>query len=51
MLHTMKYEKVLVSINFDRAVFNWVSLNQNQSNRTSQLQGPQTIQWTNQNSK
>ena len=34
-----------------RAVFNWVSLNQNQSNQASQSQRTQTVQWANQSSK
>jgi len=34
-----------------RAVFNWVSLNQNQSNQASQLKRTQTVHWFNQNSK
>ena len=34
-----------------RAVFNWVSLNQNQSNHSSQSQRTQIIKWTNQNTK
>lgn len=35
----------------DKAVFNWVSKNQNQSNHSGQSQRSQTIQWSNQNSK
>ncbi len=34
-----------------RALFNWVSSNQNQSNHSDQSQRTLTIQWTNQNSK
>ena len=35
----------------NRAVFNWVSWNQNQSNHSSQSQRTQIIKWTNQNTK
>ena len=34
-----------------KTAFNWVWLNQNQSNHSSQSQRTQTVQWTNQKSK
>ena len=37
----------IIWLSTDRAGFNWAAKNQNQSNHSSQLQRPQTIQWTN----